>query len=156
MYFPESNCPFYRVTVFSNYSKNNVPDIQNFWSLMTETSESPKKPVDRKNLIQETIQGLINTQLVGSESDVVSTWMYSADYGYPTPSKSRDAALNQVLPYLDQLNIYSRGRFGAWKYEVSNQDHSLMQGVECVNRILLGIPETTVYFPSVANANWGK
>ena len=28
MYFPESDCPFYRVTVFSHYSPNNVPDIR--------------------------------------------------------------------------------------------------------------------------------
>ena len=33
MYFPEDNCPFYRVTVFSNYSPNNVPDIRQYWSL---------------------------------------------------------------------------------------------------------------------------
>ena len=26
MYFPELDCPFYRVTVFSNYSPQNVPD----------------------------------------------------------------------------------------------------------------------------------
>jgi hypothetical protein len=31
-----------------------------------------------------------------------------------------------------------------WKYEVSNTDHSLMQGVELVNRLLLGEPETTI------------
>ena len=31
-----------------------------------------------------------------------------------------------------------------WKYEVSNTDHSLMQGVELVNRLLLDEPETTI------------
>jgi hypothetical protein len=31
-----------------------------------------------------------------------------------------------------------------WKYEVSNTDHTLMQGVECVNRLLLGEPEATI------------
>ena len=31
-----------------------------------------------------------------------------------------------------------------WKYEVSNTDHTLMQGVECVNRLLLDEPEVTV------------
>jgi hypothetical protein len=37
---PEGNRPFYRVTVFSHYFPNNVPDIQRFSSLMAEVSES--------------------------------------------------------------------------------------------------------------------
>lgn len=156
MYFPESDCPFYRVTVFSNYSPNHVPDNTQYWSLMTETSESPQKPVDRECLIEETIQGLLNTQLISAREDVVSTWLYSADYGYPTPSVKRDDILNKVIPALEQFEIYSRGRFGAWKYEISNQDHSLMQGVEWVNRLILGIPEITFPYPEVANSNWGK
>src|SRR6185436_10734134 len=40
--------------------------------------------------------------------------------------------------------IYSRGRFGMWKYEVSNTDHTLMQGVELINRLLLDEPEATI------------
>ena len=31
-----------------------------------------------------------------------------------------------------------------WKYEVSNTDHTLMQGVELVNHWLLGEAETTI------------
>src|SRR5690606_22371028 len=31
-----------------------------------------------------------------------------------------------------------------WKYEVSNTDHSLMQGVELVSSLLCGEPETTI------------
>jgi hypothetical protein len=31
-----------------------------------------------------------------------------------------------------------------WKYEVSNTDHSLMQGVELVNRWMLGESESTI------------
>ncbi|MDB5295227.1 MAG: UDP-galactopyranose mutase, partial [Phycisphaerales bacterium] len=47
-------------------------------------------------------------------------------------------------PYLEQHAVYSRGRFGMWKYEVANTDHSLMQGVELVNRLILGEPEQTI------------
>jgi protoporphyrinogen oxidase len=156
MYFPEDNCPFYRVTVFSNYSPNNVPDINKYWSLMTETSESTKKNLNRTNIIEDTIQGLLNTKLIQHKDEVVSTWLYSADYGYPTPSIDRDSIMKKIIPYFDNLNIYSRGRFGGWKYEVSNQDHSMMQGVEWANRILYQIPEITYFYPNLANANYAK
>jgi hypothetical protein len=72
--------------------------------------------------------------------------------GYPTPSRYRDRALEAILPALEARGVYSRGRFGAWKYEVSNQDHSFAQGVECVDHLLLGTPETTLCQPDVVNA----
>jgi protoporphyrinogen oxidase len=151
MYFPEDNCPFYRVTVFSNYSPNNVPDINSQWSLMAEISESHHKPVNTESVIEDTIEGMFATKLINKTHDILSTWSYRAHYGYPTPALGRDAALNAIHPELEKFGIYSRGRFGGWKYEISNQDHSLMQGVELVNKLTLGIPEVTYWFPNTAN-----
>ena len=151
MYFPEDNCPFYRVTVFSNYSPYNVPDSDNTWSLMTETSESECKPVNHKTLVQETIDGLRNTRLIDNH-EILSTWTYRAKYGYPTPGLNRDEALAEILPAFEANDIYSRGRFGAWKYEVSNQDHSFMQGLEIVERLANGKPEVTFADPNHANS----
>lgn len=143
MYFPEDNCPFYRVTLFSKYSPFNVPDASVYFSLMTETSESPAKPVDSTTLIDDTIAGLRATGLLEPGHEVVSTWSYRAEYGYPTPSLERDAILDRVVPALESHAIYSRGRFGGWKYEVSNQDHTFMQGVEWATFIAQGTPEST-------------
>lgn len=58
--------------------------------------------------------------------------------GYPTPTLERDGVLKQLLPRLQELGIYSRGRFGSWKYEVGNQDHSFLLGVEAIDNILYG------------------
>jgi hypothetical protein len=44
----------------------------------------------------------------------------------------------------DTILVYSRGRFGAWKYEVGNMDHSFMQGVEVVDRLLNETEEYTL------------
>ena len=152
MYFPEDNCPFYRVTVFSNYSPNNVPDINQHWSLMAEVSESPHKPVNQETLLGEAIQGALNTRLIEQREDIISTWSYRAGYGYPTPALHRDESLAEIIPHFENYDVYSRGRFGLWKYEVSNQDHSFMQGVEIVERLVRGKPEITAVQPNLANS----
>jgi protoporphyrinogen oxidase len=146
MYFPEDNCPFYRVTYLSNYSPFMTPDKDRYYSLLCETSESEYKPVNAGGIVEETIRGLENAGLLapGERADIVSTWHHHAAYSYPIPTVDRDEILATVIPWLEERGIHSRGRFGMWKYEVSNTDHALMQGVELVNRLLLGEPETTI------------
>jgi hypothetical protein len=140
MYFPESNCPFYRVTYLSNYSPEVVPDPASHYSLLCEISRSPFKPVNGDTVAAETIRGLINAKLLSErdQDDIVDVHVISREYTYPIPSLERDAALSAIHPYLESQGIYSRGRFGAWRYEVGNMDHSVAQGVEWVDRMLLG------------------
>jgi len=146
MYFPETNCPFYRVTYLSNYSPFMTPDNQRHYSLLCETSFSEFKPVDGRKIVDDVIQGLVNAGLIAENDkrDIVDTWMINVPYAYPTPSVERDAILSTTIPFLERHGVYSRGRFGMWKYEVSNTDHTLMQGVELVNRLLLGESEITI------------
>lgn len=139
---------------------------------MLEVSESSLKPVNHETLLQESIEGLINTDLLKPEDEIVSTYVRRFDHGYPTPSLKRDGALAEALPYLYDKDILSRGRFGAWKYEVGNQDHryvsffycigtflkadlclpnSFMQGVEAVDHIISGGVELTLNNPDFVN-----
>jgi protoporphyrinogen oxidase len=152
IYFPESNCPFYRVTVFSNYAEANVPTPGATWSLMCEVSESRYRPVNQPSLIDSVVNGAVATGLVQDARQILSRWSYRAAYGYPVPGLERDAALAQLLSEFERFGIYSRGRFGLWKYEVSNQDHSFMQGVELIERIVGGRRELTSMDADAANS----
>ncbi len=136
MYFPEGNCPFYRVTYFSNYSPNNVPG-PGYYSLMCETSYSAHKPEDKGGIVQRTIDGLVAAGLLSRTdcNDIVSTWVLDAEYAYPVPSLERDRALSAIQAWLREAGIYSCGRFGGWRYEEANMDHSLMQGAELARRV---------------------
>jgi len=140
MYFPEPNVPCYRATVFSNYSPNNAPE--GHWSLMAEVSESPERPVSSDAIVGEVVSAFERCGFI-ERSNVASRWHRRIEHGYPTPWLGRDEVLFEAERALHARNIYSRGRFGAWKYEVSNQDHSLMQGVEAVEHILSGDAERT-------------
>jgi protoporphyrinogen oxidase len=152
IYFPEPELPFYRVTVFSNYAPHNVPQPGRQWSLLAEVSESAARPVDAARVVPQTVDGLKQAGLLGPEATIESLWHRRLEQGYPIPSLGRDDVLARIEPALRARNILSRGRFGAWKYEVGNMDHSFMQGVEAVNHILCGTPEVTLRSPAVVNA----
>jgi protoporphyrinogen oxidase len=151
LYFPESDCPFYRVTVFSNYSPHNVPS-NGYWSLMAEVAESSLRPVDHSSVVNQVLEGMRNTKLLGAKDGVASTWHHFAPHGYPTPTVDRDEHLGRINAKLESWGIFSRGRFGAWRYEVGNQDHCCMQGVEAADRVLFGAPELTCWHPALVNA----
>ncbi|GAB7351641.1 hypothetical protein MBLNU459_g2247t1 [Dothideomycetes sp. NU459] len=173
LYFPEDDCPFYRATIFSNYSPHNqpvatkkLPTLQladgskpsstaeaegPYWSIMLEVSESSMKPVDQENILRDCIKGLVNTEMLKSTDEIVSTYHRRFDHGYPTPTLEREGVLKELLPKLQARDIWSRGRFGSWRYEVGNQDHSFMLGVEAVDNIVSGAVELTLNSPDYVN-----
>ena len=118
---------------------------------MLEVSESSMKPVDVKNLLRDSIQGLVNTEMLKPTDEIVSTYHRRFDHGYPTPSLEREGVLKKLLPALQAKDIWSRGRFGSWRYEVGNQDHSFMLGVEAADNIVNGAVELTLNYPDFVN-----
>jgi len=144
MYFPEDHSPYYRITLFSQYSPKNVPNPDENFSLMLEVSESPHKPVS-KSLIEECINALLKDKLIESKEQIVSKWSTRLEYGYPVPGLGRTEIIKDCHEKLQSYDIYSRGRFGHWHYEVSNQDHSFMQGHEWVDMIFNNKKEVTLW-----------
>jgi len=145
-----------------------------YWSIMLEVSQSTMKLVDEANILKDCIQGLINTEMILPEDEIVSTYHRKFDHGYPTPTLEREGVLKELLPKLQDMDIYSRGRFGSWRYEVriiilyiyivcprrtdlmiskqvGNQDHSFMLGVEAVDHIVTGAVELTLNYPDFVN-----
>jgi len=149
IYFPNPRTPFYRMTYLSNYSPDIVPggDTSRYCSLLMETTYSRFRPLPAGNFVEAVIDGLVAEGIL-DQSDlplIESKYLIHAGHAYPIPSVDRDEALAVIHEYLEPRQIYSRGRFGSWKYEIGNQDHSLMQGVELVDRWLDGTKEKVFY-----------
>lgn len=152
IYCPEQSTVFYRVTPFSLFSPAHVPDIGQWCSFMCEIARSGQEPDAKANdFVDQTLKDLKASGLLPSIEDA-HIYTLQAEYGYPVTSLDRDELLDHIEPELMANDIYSRGRFGGWKYEVGNMDHSVMQGVEAVNRILLGEDEVTLFRPNDVNS----
>jgi protoporphyrinogen oxidase len=145
MYFPGPETPFYRVTYLSNYSSRVVPGPGHF-SLLAEVSASAHKRENPEDVVDRTIDGMVAAKLLEpaqAEQKIVSRQLIQVPYSYPVPTRERDGALEVIQPWLMEQGIYSRGRFGAWRYEIGNTDHSVMMGVELADFLLDHKPELT-------------
>ncbi|CEF59697.1 Amine oxidase domain-containing protein [Strongyloides ratti] len=139
LYFPDPNVPFFRVTFFSRYGEV-TPDNTKYWSVMCECATPIDYECDKEEMANRAVEGLILKDIIKREQ-VETVFSILLPYGYPIPSVERDSELKRAHESLEKNQIYSRGRFGGWKYEVSNQDHVFMQGKEIIDRILLNEPE---------------
>jgi protoporphyrinogen oxidase len=146
VYFSDAEMPCYRATFFSHYSPFNVPggNVGRYSSLMCEASIPNGQSVDVERVLDEVTAGLIRAGILedADKSRVISRYHRFVNYSYPIPTLERDTALAVLQPALLNQKIYSRGRFGAWRYEIGNMDHSVMMGVEAVGHALNGEKES--------------
>jgi hypothetical protein len=59
---------------------------------------------------------LINVDIIDGEEQVYSTYYCVIPYGYPVPTLHRDSELHKYQNAFENCQIFSRGRFGQWKY----------------------------------------
>ncbi|CBY24354.1 unnamed protein product [Oikopleura dioica] len=175
IYYPEVGTIFHKACVFSNVDPDSVPDkttelitlrradqeIQSsddesykpgpYWSLMLEISEGPLKEVSNATLVEQVIIDCLGVGLLKPDDEIVSMHVTQMTHGFPVPTIDRDEIVNEQLEWLKSHNVWSRGRFGAFKYEVGNADHCFIQGVEAVDNIEFGTSEKTAFNPSEVN-----
>ena len=132
-YFSQKKVLFQRMLAFKNFSPHVVP--KNHWSLIFEASFSKHKPMAKEELVKNAIGFAKKQKWIKSDKDIKSIFIKEFRYFYPIPTLDRDKNLNLIQKELQNKKVYSIGRFGAWKYEQGNMDHSFMQGVEAAEQI---------------------
>ncbi|MFD3756725.1 protoporphyrinogen/coproporphyrinogen oxidase [Streptomyces sp. NPDC058622] len=155
LYFPQSDVPFYRATNFSKYAPANVPSAatNRFSAWMTETAITPDTHSDHRTLIRSCDQALRRHGLVPERAPLAIAHLELIPYAYPVPTLDRDAVLAEVVPWLEELGIYPRGRFGTWRYEIGNMDHAVKMGIDIARRLVNGTSEELLApLPMVAAA----
>lgn len=140
VYVPDASVPVHRATVLSNYSPEMAGPGR--WSVLFEAGCSPSLSVSRDSVV---VSALEQVRRWGATAAPVSVWTTAVRYGYPVPTLGRDRVLERLHARLEPAGVLSRGRFGGWRYESCNQDYAFVQGVEAVDLLLTGTPETTYH-----------
>ena len=127
IYVPQRDVPFFRVSVYTNYSATYAPT--GVWTILAEVSyENHRKPLPY-DVVEQTIQGLQTLGYITKKDTIVDKDVVLAPYAYPIPTPDRDAIVSRSITALTAYGISSRGRFGSWKYETGNMDHAFMEGI---------------------------
>ena len=143
LYCPDRRVPWYRATMLSNYDAGNAGPGR--WNILCEVPSFDTEPTTAEEAIRGTASSL---EALGADAGLIeSRWHRTLPMGYPVPTLGRDAVLRQVDERLLVHGVYSRGRFGGWRYESCNQDYSFMQGREAVDNALYGTPEDVYWHP---------
>lgn len=143
LYFADPAVPFYRVTNFAKYAAANVPgaDTTRYSSYLTETAYRPGRHDHVDGLDDSVVDALVSTGLIDWDTPIASQHTIDIEYAYPIPTLDRDPAVERIQEWLMEHRIYSRGRFGTWRYEIGNMDHAVKMGVDVARLLVEDRPE---------------
>lgn len=110
IYLPEKFPSFYRVGIYSNVDPSSAP--KNCYSFYVETS-SPK---DKNKTCADVVKDLRKMGFVGKKDELIASNVIEIPYAYPIIDHERQKALKKINDFLNALDIYSIGRYGAWEY----------------------------------------
>jgi UDP-galactopyranose mutase len=97
--------------------------------VMCEVAYSREKPpLADGELVQRTLECLVEHRLIGNANDLVEARVLDVPYGYPVYTQERPQILQRIEAFLAGHGIRSIGRFGHWDYV--NSDGCIWQAHE--------------------------
>lgn len=126
VYISDPEIPAHKVA-FNHTSSPSLRE-RDHHAVMCEVSYSPFKPVANDEYLLNTMgKWLLDAQYISHESDVIETRVIDVPLGYPVNTPNKTAIVSKIQRFLNELDIYSIGRFGAWDY--ANSDECIRQGL---------------------------
>ncbi len=112
------------------FNHTSSPSLQNrkHHAISCEVSYSPSKPaISDGEMLAGAVDWLKISGFIESSSDIVAQRVVDVPFGYPVCTDGNAAVLAEIHGYLENLGVYSIGRFGSWSY--ANSDECIRQGL---------------------------
>lgn len=131
IYFPETQFPFYRLGFPHNFAERNVP--AGCSSLYGEFSFMNKSPTWVNNTLNTALTQTKQLLNITNQEILTNVNIY-IPHAYVIYDQWRDQNLARLLKSLEDYNIYSVGRYGAWKY--ASMQEAVLDGKKTAQTIL--------------------
>jgi protoporphyrinogen oxidase len=130
IYYPEEKYPFYRIGFPHNFTEQAVPTGCS--SLYGEFSYINNTPEEINNKLQYALSATRNLLFI-DQKDILVEKIIDIKHAYVIYNNWRDKHLPLLLNTLATYDIYSVGRYGAWKY--ASMQEAILDGKEVVETI---------------------
>ena len=133
LYVADPQVPAHKIA----FNHTSSPSLRNLpvHAISAEVSFSSEKSIPADDeLCPQMTDWLKRHALVPREAPVLESQVITVKYGYPVYTHERPEILRRLIGYLQENNIFSIGRFGAWEYV--NSDQSIMQGLKTAENLL--------------------
>ena len=127
VYFYDKDIPVSRLIAYDNVGNNMSP--RNFSAVQIEIPYT--KTYDSKKSA-EALGSMVNLGYI-DEKSIENVWEFSLQFGYPIHDLRRISILKEIFAYLDEIEIFTVGRYGRWEHLWSHQ--VILQGKELANSL---------------------
>ncbi len=126
VYFPEETYPFYRLGFWHNFSSSMAPP--GCTAVYGEISHMPgSRTKDHRPAIEKAIDKTLAV-LGLNASNVITRKILHLPHAYVIYNGWRKKNLHRLQSRLENMGVYSVGRFGSWKY--SSMQEAILDGRE--------------------------
>lgn len=145
IYYPEKKYSFYRLGFWHTISSSAVPTGHG--ALYGELSfHGTKKRAEAEQMLDGAIKQALTLFNI-KEQDIVIRKDLLLQHAYVTYDEWREKNLAALHKELNEMNIYSTGRFGAWKY--SSMQEAVIDGKDVAEAVLGLLPYGKIQDPSL-------
>ena len=130
IYFPEEKFPFFRLVFPSNIMASLAPPD----SAIISAEISNPEAGEAGQLAQAVRGQLLKLGMVRQPSDIVFTEQNFLTHAYPVHDQQREAAVSELLDFFKSKDVFSIGRFGAWRY--SSIDDAIVGALDAVEEMV--------------------
>jgi protoporphyrinogen oxidase len=134
LYFPEPQYPFFRIVFQSNISSSLAPENSSMISV-----EISEPDANRQGELDQSVrQHLVELGFIRKASDIRLSARNHFTHAYPVHDLGREARVSRLLEFFKSRDVWSIGRFGAWRY--SSIDDAITEALEVVREAVESPP----------------